>query len=107
MSTTLERSQTLASGPKCCLNTPNVPGPQTSCVMRTSTFTQMFSPGVTASRPAPRARIFSVNVCGDGMDRLSVGWTIYSIWRGRGLAAADGYALVLVNVLACYAEGVT
>src|SRR5262249_14908994 len=66
MSTTLSRSQTLAFCPKCCLKMPMVPGPQTSCVMSTSTFTQMFSPGAAASRPAARARIFSVIVC-DGI----------------------------------------
>src|SRR5919201_1497802 len=51
MMTTWSRSQTLASRPKCCLKTPMVPGPHTSCVMRTSTSTQMFSPGCTLSRP--------------------------------------------------------
>src|SRR4051794_2712944 len=35
--------------------------------MRTSTLTQTFLPGATASRPAARARIFSVSVCGVGM----------------------------------------
>src|SRR4029079_8128705 len=69
MSTTLSRSQTLAFGPKCCLKMPMVPGPQTSCVMSTSTFTQMLSPGAVAFRPAARARIFSVIVC-DGIGEL-------------------------------------
>ena len=45
--TTFSRSQTLASLPKCCLKMPMVPGPQTSCVMSTSTLTQIFSPGLT------------------------------------------------------------
>src|SRR6185437_2793361 len=62
--TTFLRSHTLASLPKCCLKMPMVPGPQTSCVMSTSTSTQMLSPGWTASRPAWRARIFSVKVIG-------------------------------------------
>src|SRR5262249_51753388 len=69
MRTTLSRSQTLAFWPKCCLKMPMVPGPQTSWVMRTSTFTQMFSPGAVVSRPAARARIFSVIVC-DGIGEL-------------------------------------
>src|SRR5262249_11014640 len=64
MRTTLSRSQTLALWPKCCLKMPMVPGPQTSCVMSTSTSTQMFSPGAVAPRPAARARIFSVIVIG-------------------------------------------
>ena len=41
---------------------PTVPGPQTSCVMSTSTSTQTLSPGVTLVRPACLARIFSVRV---------------------------------------------
>ena len=49
-----------------------VPGPQTSWVMRTSASTQMLSPGRTASRPAWRARIFSVRVI-DGMSNGSRG----------------------------------
>ena len=68
MITTFSRSQTFASLPKCFLKTPMVPGPHTSWVMSTSTLTQTFSPGSTASRPAARARIFSVSVI--GMDCL-------------------------------------
>src|SRR5262249_43682436 len=73
MTTTFSRSQTLASWPKCFLNTPIVPGPQTSWVMRTSTSTQMLSPGRTLSRPAARARIFSVRVIGAMWRVLSKG----------------------------------
>src|SRR5665213_854611 len=55
-------SQTFASLPNSRLNTPMVPGPQTSCVMSTSAFTQILSPAWTEALPAARARIFSVNV---------------------------------------------
>src|SRR5205085_7621032 len=41
---------------------PIVPGPQTSWVMRTSTFTHTFSSGETWPLPACLARIFSVIV---------------------------------------------
>src|SRR5262249_53212574 len=64
MITTLSRSQTLASLPKCCLKMPMVPGPQTSWVISTSTSVQTLSPARTASRLAWRARIFSVKVIG-------------------------------------------
>ena len=48
MMTTFSRSQTLASSRRnAALKMPMVPGPQTSWVMRTSTSTQMFSPGAT------------------------------------------------------------
>ena len=72
MMTTFSRSQTLASVPKCFLNTPMVPGPQTSCVMSTSTLTQTLSPGSTGSRPAARARIFSVSVIADMWQVLTI-----------------------------------
>src|SRR6266508_4155593 len=62
MMTTLLRSQTLAAGPNSRLNTPMVPGPQTSCVMSTSAFTHTLSPACTCALPAARARIFSVSV---------------------------------------------
>src|SRR3954470_17184246 len=62
MTTTFSLSHTFASWPKCFLNTPIVPGPQTSWVIRTSTFTQTLLPGLTVGRPAARARIFSVMV---------------------------------------------
>src|SRR6266567_8113062 len=60
--TTLFRSQTLAFLPNSRLKTPIVPGPQTSCVISTSAFTQMLSPACTRFWPAARARIFSVKV---------------------------------------------
>ena len=44
------------------LNTPMVPGPQTSCVIRVSTFTHTLSPGWTCALPEARARTFSVRV---------------------------------------------
>src|SRR5262245_34979281 len=72
MTTNFSLSQTLASLPKCFLKMPMVPGPQTSCVMRTSTLTQTLSPGATASRPAARARTFSVRVIGGGIGWLRV-----------------------------------
>src|SRR5664279_2749125 len=62
MMTILFLSQTFAVWPNSRLNTPMVPGPQTSCVMSTSAFTQMLSPAWTLALPAARARIFSVNV---------------------------------------------
>src|SRR5690349_7122169 len=62
MMTTLVRSQTLAFLPNSRLKTPIVPGPQTSCVISTSAFTQIFSPACTRFWPAARARIFSVKV---------------------------------------------
>src|SRR4051794_24393497 len=64
MITTFSRSHTFASRPKFSWNTPMVPGPQTSWVMRTSTFTQTLSPGETEDRPAARASTFSVRVIG-------------------------------------------
>src|SRR5215211_5435233 len=72
MMTTFSLSHTWASWPKCFLNTPIVPGPHTSCVIRTSTFTHTLSFGFTWSRPAARARIFSVRVIA-AMWRLSLG----------------------------------
>src|SRR3954467_9407158 len=71
MRTSFSRSHTLASVPKFFLKTPNVPGPQTSWVMRTSTFAHTFSPGATWSFPEARARIFSVIVMGEGISRNS------------------------------------
>src|SRR5436190_15990560 len=62
MITTLLRSQTLAVLPNSRLNTPIVPGPQTSCVISTSAFTQTLSPASTRGLPAARASIFSVSV---------------------------------------------
>src|ERR1051325_7408606 len=62
MMTTRLGSQTFAVLPNSRLNTPMVPGPQTSCVMSTSAFTQILSPACTEDLPAARARIFSVNV---------------------------------------------
>src|SRR4051794_8235775 len=67
MMTSFSLSQTLASLPNSFLKTPMVPGPQTSCVMRTSVFTQTFSPGLTWALPAALARICSVIV----MDGIS------------------------------------
>src|SRR5581483_11404332 len=64
MITTLLRSQTLALLPNSRLNTPMVPGPQTSWVMRTSTFTHTLSPGRTSALPLARASSFSVKVIG-------------------------------------------
>src|SRR5688572_31772704 len=62
MMTTRLGSQTFAVLPNSRLKTPIVPGPQTSCVMSTSAFTQILSPACTEALPAARARIFSVNV---------------------------------------------
>src|SRR3954462_9625568 len=65
MITTFLASQTLASLPNSRLKTPMVPGPQTSCVIRTSTFTHTLSPGCTCAFPEARARTFSVKVIKD------------------------------------------
>src|SRR5207249_4285840 len=62
MMTTLVLSQTLASLPNSRLNTPIVPGPHTSWVMRMSTFTHTLSPAWTCALPLARARTFSVRV---------------------------------------------
>src|ERR1700753_3056574 len=62
MMTTFFLSQTLAAWPNSRLNTPMVPGPQTSCVMSTSTLTQTLSPGATCALPLARASSFSVSV---------------------------------------------
>ena len=62
MMTIFSLSQTFASLPNSRLNTPMVPGPQTSWVMSTSAFTQTLSPACTDFLPDARARIFSVNV---------------------------------------------
>src|SRR4051812_4024835 len=51
---------------------PIVPGPQTSWVMRMSTFTQTFSAGATWARPECLAMIFSVIVM-PGIDSSSWG----------------------------------
>src|SRR6185437_3461809 len=67
MTTSFSRSQTLALGPNAFLKMPNVPGPQTSWVMSTSTFTQTFSHGSTRSLREARARIFSVMVMAAGI----------------------------------------
>jgi hypothetical protein len=48
--------------PNSRLKMPMVGGPQTSCVIRISTFTQTVSPASTWVRPAALARIFSVKV---------------------------------------------
>src|SRR5581483_10260626 len=55
-------SQTLAALPNSRLKTPMVPGPQTSWVMRTSTFTHTLSPAWTCALPLARASTFSVRV---------------------------------------------
>src|SRR2546430_3576728 len=60
--TTLLRSQTFAFLPNSRLNTPIVPGPQTSWVISTSAWTHTLSPASTRDLPAARARIFSVSV---------------------------------------------
>src|SRR3990167_16785 len=62
MMTTFSLSQTLAFFPKCSLNTPIVPGPQISCVIKTSTSIQTFSPGWTSFFLDFAAKIFSVKV---------------------------------------------
>src|SRR3954447_10140230 len=62
MMTILFLSQTFAVLPNSRLNTPIVPGPQTSWVISTSALTQMLSPACTRALPAARAKIFSVNV---------------------------------------------
>src|ERR1035438_7578237 len=62
MMTTLLRSQTLAALPNSRWNTPMVPGPQTSCVIRTSAWTQTLSPASTRALPDARASIVSVKV---------------------------------------------
>src|SRR5258706_11624041 len=62
MITTLSRSQTLAALPNSRLNTPMVPGPQTSWVISKSALTQTLSPACTCPFPAARASIFSVSV---------------------------------------------
>src|SRR5687768_4825568 len=62
MITTRWRSQTFADLPNSRLNTPIVPGPQTSWVIRISAFTQILSPAWTWDLPEARARIFSLNV---------------------------------------------
>ena len=62
MMTTRSRSQTFALRPNFSWKMPIVPGPQTSWVMRMSTFTQTFSPGITWLLPLCLARIFSVMV---------------------------------------------
>src|SRR5262245_46270665 len=72
MITTLSLSHTFASLPNSFLKTPKVPGPHTSCVMSTSTFTQTFSPGVTLFLPLARARIFSVIVIADIACKLRI-----------------------------------
>src|ERR1041385_993991 len=66
MITIRSRSHTFALGPNSRLNTPIGPGPQTSCVIKTSAFTQMLSPASTLALCAARARIFSVNVKNSG-----------------------------------------
>src|SRR5689334_14687103 len=96
MITTRFRSQTLAFGPNSRLKTPMVPGPQTSCVISTSAFTQMLSPACTRALPAARASIFSVKVMvGYDYRRTDVPATAEtgagSARRGaRGLSPADG-----------------
>src|SRR5258708_4717275 len=64
MMTTLLRSQTFAVAPNSRLNTPMVPGPHTSWVISTSTFTHTLSPGWTDFLPEARAMSFSVSVIG-------------------------------------------
>src|SRR2546422_8285047 len=67
MTTTRWRSHTLADGPNSRLNTPIVPGPQTSWVISTSALIQTLSPACTRALPAARARIFSVSVIKKGL----------------------------------------
>src|SRR6266496_4464519 len=62
MMTTRSRFHTLAALPNSRLNTPMVPGPQTSWVIRTSACTHRLSPACTRALPAARARIVSVKV---------------------------------------------
>src|SRR5690242_13647742 len=80
MMTTESGFQTLALRPNFSWKMPMVPGPQTSWVMRTSTFTQIFSPGVTFERPACLARIFSVMVM-PGMVTSPVRCSAYASFR--------------------------
>src|SRR5476651_1081637 len=100
MMTILFLSQTLAFLPNSRLNTPIVPGPQTSWVRRTSVFTQTFSPGATWALPLARASSFSVNVIeghlsslwapsqsGRILDRIN---KINRIWEAEGFDGING-----------------
>jgi hypothetical protein len=58
----LQQMNTLASGPNSLLNIPIEPGPEISWVIRTSTLTQTFSPGLTWGSSDALAKIFSVIV---------------------------------------------
>jgi len=62
MITSASGFQTRAWSPNSRRKTPIVPGPQTSCVIRTSTLTQRLSPGLALALPDFRAKIVSVMV---------------------------------------------
>src|SRR2546422_6620753 len=86
MMTILLRAQVFASLPNSRLNTPMFPGPQTSCVIKMSAFTQRLSPACTLALPAARARIFSVNVI---ISPLTLAGTRDHCNRGNELASRD------------------
>src|SRR6185295_928595 len=84
MMTTLFLSQTLAFLPNLSWKMPMVPGPQTSWVMRTSTSTQIFSPGRTAAFLACLAMIFSVRVMG-GLEGMGAPFGVHFCrWESIG-----------------------
>ncbi len=58
------RYSTCAFSPNSLWKMPNVPGPQTSCVISLSTLVQMFWPGTTLVLSLCLAKIFSVMVIG-------------------------------------------
>ena len=58
----LKQSNTLASCPNSFLKIPIEPGPQTSWVIKISTLTQTFSPGINWGFSEALAKIFSVIV---------------------------------------------
>lgn len=55
-------NNTFASWPNSLLKMPMEPGPQTSCVIKISTLTQTFSPGISDGHSEALASIFSVMV---------------------------------------------
>src|SRR2546421_569859 len=61
MITTLLRAHTLGVLPNCRFKNPIVPGPQTSCVIRRSAFTQIFLPAFSPDFSSPRATNFFVH----------------------------------------------
>src|SRR5262245_41950800 len=104
MTTTLSRSQTFAFLPKCCWNTPMVPGPQTSWVMSTSPPIQTLSPGGTEAVPAWRASVFSVRVI-EAMERTppvsaELPSPYYRLFRHR-TASPSAAASRLLEHLSC------